>query len=153
MGTRVPTTASTGGSEPAPSWRPTRHDRAALARQTSVLLRELGHDPVTVAMRLAGAGVQGEPADARGCALAVYLRAVMTADSRVSGIRVFHDRVVINSPGRLAAHRVSVHLPPPLRAFVTGFDARRYPALVRAAIPGDAAGGRSRAPVALPGGN
>jgi hypothetical protein len=61
----------------------------------------------------------------------MYLRAVMEGDRRVCGVRVFHDRLVITSPGRVRQHRVVVSMPQPVRAFVAGFDAQRYPKLVR----------------------
>ena len=108
-----------------------RGDRVALARHTAWLLRSLGDDPATVAQRLSDAGVRGMPADARQCALAVYLRAVMEGDSRVNAVRVFHDRVVVGTPGRFRQRRVVVSLPAAVRGFVSGFDTRRYPELVR----------------------
>ena len=111
--------------------RPRRRDRVELGRQTRGLLQALGSEPGEVASTLAAAGVLGQPADARQCALAVYLSAVMHGDTHVSGVRVFHDRLVVSSPGRLRQHRVVVPVPPPVRAFVAGFDAQRYPDLVR----------------------
>jgi hypothetical protein len=110
-----------------------REDRRELARDSTQLLSSLGSDPVAVAGSLESAGVRGEPADARQCALAVYFRAVMAGDPRVSGVRVFHDRLVIGSPGRLFTHRVGVSLPTSVRAFISGFDARHYPGLLRPA--------------------
>ena len=125
-------------------WRAARRDRAALARQTAQLLHALGGEPVEVAGALAEAGVLGRPADARQCALAVYLRAVMSGDNRVGAVRVLRDRVVVvSSPGRLG-RRVVVPMPPAARAFVTSFDAQRYPALLRRR-------GSERAPAASPG--
>jgi hypothetical protein len=114
---------------------PRRPDRIALGRQTGGLLRTLGADAGSVATSLAVAGVKGQPADARQCALAVYLHAVMDGDPRVASVRVFHDRLVIGSPGRVRQHRVVVALPQAVRAFVAGFDAQRYPMLVRAERP------------------
>jgi hypothetical protein len=114
------------------SGRPRRRDRAELARHARGLLQGLGTETTQVASTLTDAGVRGQPADARQCALAVYLRAVMEGDPRVCGVRVFHDRLVITSPGRVRQHRVVVSMPPPVRAFVAGFDAQRYPGLVRA---------------------
>jgi hypothetical protein len=111
--------------------RPRRHERRELARHAADLLGTLGDDQVTVARSLAAAGVTGEPADARRCALATYLRAVMQGDARVGAVRVFHDRVVISCPGRLRQRRVTVMLPAPARSFVAGFDAEQYPTLVR----------------------
>lgn len=116
------------------SQRPIRRDdRRALARDSTQLLSSLGSDAAAVADSLESAGVRGEPADARQCALAVYFRAVMAGDPRVSGVRVFHDRLVIGSPGRLYTHRVGVPLPTSVRAFIGGFDARHYPGLLRPA--------------------
>lgn len=112
-------------------WRPTRHDRVALGRQTSALLRDLGDEAMAVASSLEEAGVRGQPADARQCAMAMYLRAVMQGDPRVCTVRVFHDRVVVGTPGRVHQRRVVVPLPAPIRAFVAGFDAQRYPSLIR----------------------
>jgi hypothetical protein len=102
-----------------------------LARHARGLLEGLGTEPSQVAAALTDTGVRGVPADARQCALAMYVRAVMAGDRRVTGIRVFHDRVVITCPGRWHHHRVTAALPMALRAFVAGFDAQRYPALVR----------------------
>ena len=110
---------------------PRRPDRVALGRQAGNLLRTLGTEAGSVATSLASAGVKGQPADARQCALAVYLHAVLDGDARVANVRVFHDRLVIGSPGRMRQHRVVVPLPPAVRAFVSGFDAQRYPVLVR----------------------
>lgn len=111
-------------------WRTTRHGRVDLGRQTVDLVRGLGDGPAAVAESLAEAGVHGVPADARQCAMAMYLRAVMQADARVASVRVFHDRVVVATPGQFRQHRVVVPLPAPVRAFVSGFDAQRYPELV-----------------------
>ena len=111
--------------------RPTRQDRRELARDSADLLRTLGDDAATVAESLASAGVKGAPTDARQCALAVYFGAVMAGDPRVSGVRVFHDRLVIGSPGRLFTRRVGVPLPSSVRTFIAGFDARHYPSLMR----------------------
>lgn len=111
--------------------RPRRQDRRELALHTAGLLGTLGNDPRGVATSLAAAGVRGQLADARQCALAVYLRAVMHGDAWVGTVRVFHDRLVINTPGSVRQHRVSVMLPAAVRSFVAGFDAQQYPELVR----------------------
>jgi hypothetical protein len=116
-----------------------REDRRELAWHTTQLLGRLGEDPAAVAGSLESAGVQGEPADARQCALAVYVRAIMAGDPRVSAVRVFHDRLVIGVPGRLHTHRVGVPLPSAVRGFVAGFDARHYPGLLRSTARDDAA--------------
>ena len=106
-----------------------------MGKQAGGLLKTLGADAGSVATSLAAAGVKGQPADARQCALAVYLHAVMDGDPRVASVRVFHDRLVIGSPGRLRQRRVVVSLPAAVRAFVAGFDAQRYPVLVRQLEP------------------
>lgn len=95
------------------------------------LLGTLGNDPRAVAGTLGTAGVKGQPADARQCALALYLRAVMAGDGQVGTVRVFHDRLLVTCPGHFRQHRVSVMLPPAVRSFVAGFDAQQYPELVR----------------------
>jgi hypothetical protein len=110
---------------------PRRRDRVELARQARGLLQDLGNEPSEVAAALHDAGVRGLAADARQCALATYVRAVMEGDARVTGVRVFHDRLVVTTPGRWHHRRVAVALPIALRAFVAGFDAQRYPALLR----------------------
>jgi hypothetical protein len=129
-----------------------RQDRLDLCRHTTMLLNGLGRDPAAVAGSLAAAGVQGEPADARQCALAMYLRAVMAADPRVTSVRVFHDRVVVGVPGRrMSRRRVAVAMPPASRAFVSGFDAQRYPMLVRSRNQRSCSGiGAVPAPSSLP---
>lgn len=132
--------------------RMSRQDRLDLARHTTMLLNGLGRDPAAIAGSLAAAGVQGEPADARQCALAMYLRAVMAADPRVTSVRVFHDRVVVGVPGNgVRRRRVPVAMAPALRAFVSGFDAQRYPMLVRGLSHRSCSGiGPAPAPASLP---
>ena len=127
---------------------PSRSERSALGKQAGGLLKTLGADAGSVATSLAAAGVKGQPADARQCALAVYLHAVMDGDPRVTSVRVFHDRLVIGSPGRLRQRRVVVSLPAAVRAFVTGFDAQRYPVLVRQLEPASEARADTPAPAA-----
>lgn len=127
---------------------PSRSERSALGKQAGGLLRTLGADAGSVATSLAAAGVKGQPADARQCALAVYLHAVMDGDPRVASVRVFHDRLVLGSPGRMRQRRVVVSLPAAVRAFVAGFDAQRYPVLVRPQEPAAAAGADMATPVA-----
>jgi len=124
-----------------------RQDRRELGRQTETLVGTLGHEPRAVANALAAAGVRGQPADARQCALAMYVRAVMEGDDRVGAVRVFHDRLMINSPGRFRQHRVTVMLPSAVRSFISGFDAELYPELVRS---GEDAAGRVPAPQTSP---
>ena len=124
-----------------------RQDRRELGRQTETLVGALGHEPRAVASALAAAGVRGQPADARQCALAMYVRAVMEGDDRVGMVRVFHDRLMINSPGRFRQNRVTVMLPSAVRSFISGFDAELYPELVR---PGEDVAGRVPAPQTSP---
>ena len=108
-----------------------RQDRRQLGRQTETLVNALGDEPRAVASSLAAAGVKGQPADARQCALAVYMHAVMDADDRVGTVRVFHDRMMISSPGRFRQRRITVMLPSAVRSFISGFDAEQFPELLR----------------------
>jgi hypothetical protein len=92
-------------------------------------LRCLGDSEDQVAQRLEAAGVRGRPGSGRGCAIAVYLSAVVAADRRVESVLVSTERVFLKLDGRRL--HLGVSLPKPLRRFVADFDHHRYPALVR----------------------
>jgi hypothetical protein len=105
-----------------------------LKRHTRVLLAGLGDNADEVAEALESAGVVGTPTSNRGCAVALYLSAVMGSDPHVRSVVVGHCSLVINlvQPGdRRPAGRLQVQLPKPVRQFVAAFDARRYPTVVR----------------------
>ena len=105
-------------------------ERATVRRQTEQLLGNLGESPGQVADTLAGSGVRGLPANSRECAVAVYLGAVVGADSRVRGIKVCKSEVLVERSGWWR-RSVVVPLPTSVRQFIAAFDARTYPELLR----------------------
>lgn len=113
-------------------------ERAAIRRHTQDLLASLGTSASAVAAALTEAGVRGLPSNARECAVAVYLGAVISADSRVRSVKVCKSEIQIERTG-CWRRSVIVPLPDPVRQFVAAFDARSYPVLLRddqAAGPG-----------------
>jgi hypothetical protein len=107
-----------------------RSERATVRRQTEALLSELGDSPAKVATALASAGVRGVPANSRECAVAVYLGAVVSADSRVRGVKVCKSEVLVERTGWWR-RSVVVPLPSAVRQFIAAFDARTFPELLR----------------------
>lgn len=107
-----------------------RSERATVRRQTEELLAALGDTPTRVAATLASAGVKGTPANSRECAVAVYLDAVVAADSRVRGVKVCKSEVLVERTGWWR-RSVVVPLPTPVRQFIAAFDARTFPELLR----------------------
>ncbi len=102
--------------------------------QTRTLLTGLGTCPDEVAESLRAAGVHGIPKNNRGCAVALYLGALMGSDPRVRSIKVGHCSLLIDtvsSPGLRPSGRVQVQLPKPVRQFIAAFDAQNYPAITR----------------------
>jgi hypothetical protein len=100
-----------------------------IREQTRELLGGLGHDAEEVAASLAAEGVRGKPRSAQGCAIAVYVGAVVAADNRVRSITVEDTRLTIR-PAKRWSRPISVRLPRPVRDFITGFDAERFPRLL-----------------------
>ncbi len=121
-------------------------ERATVRRQTHALLDSLGRTPAEVAGSLAGLGVRGVPADSRACAVAVYLDAVVAADARVRGVKVCKSEVLVERSGWWR-RSVVVTLPAAVRQFVSAFDARQFPVLVRPVVPSTRATGGSIPPV------
>lgn len=107
-----------------------RSERATVRRQTEQLLGNLGASPGQVASTLVEGGVRGLPANSRDCAVAVYLGAVIGADSRVRGVKVCKSEVLIERAGWWR-RSVVVPLPTSVRQFIAAFDARTYPELLR----------------------
>jgi hypothetical protein len=108
------------------------HRRAATKRNTIGLLTSLGNTADAVAASLEAAGVRGVSANPRGCAVAVYLGAVIGADPQVRSVKVGRAEVVI-TPKRWWGRSIVVPIPPPAREFVVAFDAGRFPKLLRTA--------------------
>ncbi len=104
-----------------------------IKRRAGALLQGLGRDPDEVASTLRAAGVQGVPRSNTSCAVAVYASAVMEADPRIRSVAVGPCTLVlslIKEDGRPGG-KLTVQLPKPVRAFVDGFDASRYPEVLR----------------------
>ncbi len=98
-----------------------------LRKNVATELHSLGQTPAEVAARLSAAGVSGRPRDPRGCAVAVYLNAVVGADSDVESLAV-PGSVVWMRPLR-SRIPVCVRLPRSVRAFIAAFDAGAFPEL------------------------
>lgn len=111
------------------------------------LLQSLGDTPAAVASCLRDHGVAGVPCDAKGCAVARFLSAVVTAGGDCQQVRVLRRVVILRTGGGLPWRLV--RLPEPVRLFVRGFDAGEYPRLVARAC-GQAGQRRSADPVASP---
>jgi|SRR5579862_250251 len=105
--------------------------RCELRTQVDAVLRSLGDDPAHVARHLEAAGVRGRPRNPEGCAIAVYLSAVVGSDPRVRAVLVMPERVVVQR-ARWWQAPVMVPLPKALCGFVAQFDHHRYPRLIRA---------------------
>lgn len=106
-------------------------DQKAIRRQTTDLLAALGGSSTEVATSLAEYQVRGRPRDPHGCAVAVYLRAVLGADPRIKAVKVSETCVRISLVQRRRS--VQVSSPRAVRGFVESFDHGLFPSLVRPA--------------------
>jgi hypothetical protein len=109
-------------------------ERRALRAQTSQLLTALGDDADTVATSLATVGVRGQARSGDGCAIALYMTAVVGADHRVSSVIVTSTRLGVKPQSRWSPVIV-VRLPRAVRKFIAAFDAGRFPNLLAVARP------------------
>ena len=105
-----------------------------IKRRVGDLLDGLGHDPDEVAASLEAAGVHGVPKSNTTCAIALYSAAVMEADPRIRSVAVGPCTLILSlvrpEDGR-SGGKLVVQLPKPVRGFVDGFDAGRYPRVLR----------------------
>jgi hypothetical protein len=106
-------------------------ERRALRTQTRQLLTALGDDADQVAGSLAAEGVRGRAHSPQGCAIAVYLTAVVAADKRVKSVIVTSTRLGLKPESRWSP-LIVVPLPRAVRQFVSAFDAERFPHLLPA---------------------
>ncbi|MGA2835624.1 MAG: hypothetical protein ABSF84_03405 [Acidimicrobiales bacterium] len=109
-------------------------DLRQIRKHAHTLLDELGRSPDEVAASLEAAGVRGVPRSNSSCAIALYTAALMKADSRIRSVAVGPCSLVIDLARRTDSRpggKLSVQLPKPVRGFVAGFDASRYPMVVR----------------------
>jgi len=112
-------------------------DLRQIKKHALALLEGLGGNPDEVAESLRSAGVHGVPKSNSSCAIALYTAALMKTDPRIRSVAVGPCSLVItlvhpedSRPGG----RLAVQLPKPVRAFVAGFDAWRYPEVIRVAV-------------------
>jgi hypothetical protein len=104
-----------------------------IKRRVGELLDSLGHDPDEVAGTLEAAGVHGIQKSNTSCAIAVYTAAVMRADPRITSVAVGPCTLLLTltHPSGRPGGKLVVQLPRPVRGFVDGFDAGRYPTVLR----------------------
>ena len=127
-----------------------------IKRRVGALLEGLGHDPDEVAGTLEAAGVHGVPRSNSSCAIALYTAAVMRTDPRITSVAVGPCTLLLTlvHPDGRPGGRLVVQLPKPVRGFVDGFDAGRYPRVLRLQVTdgpgGGAPGGRAAFPADVP---
>ena len=105
-----------------------------MKRRVGTLLDGLGRSADDVATSLEAAGVRGMPRSNSPCAVAVYTAALMRTDPRIRSVAVGPCTLVLTlirpADGRPGG-KLTVQLPKPVRGFVDGFDASRYPRMIR----------------------
>jgi len=104
--------------------------RDQLKAELGSLLRSLGDDQAQIAAQLGAMGVRGVPRDSRGCAIAVFLHAVLGADRAIDSVKVTSRKVQLKT-SPWWRRNLSLGLPPPVRDFVACFDAGGFPSLLR----------------------
>ena len=121
-----------------------------IKRRVGALLEGLGHDPDEVAGTLEAAGVHGVPRSNSSCAIALYTAAVMRADPRITSVSVGPCTLLLTlvHPDGRPGGRLVVQLPKPVRGFVDGFDAGRYPRVLRLQVADGPGGGAPGGPAA-----
>lgn len=103
-----------------------------LHQQIQDLLLGLGSCRTEVAETLRRLGVRARPKDAQGCAIALYLKAVLGADRRVRSLDVKNSGVTVRIDGsRRWSRSMTIALPEPAREFIVAFDEAVYPDLIR----------------------
>ena len=109
-------------------------ERKELRADTSRLLQALGDHADQVAASLEAQGVTGAPRSPQGCAVAVYVSAVVGADRRVNAVAVHNTGVLIRRSSRWRPP-VAVPLPAAVKEFIIRFDRGGFPALARREQP------------------
>lgn len=99
-----------------------------LRKQVGELLTDLGRTGDEVAMRLRNSGVCGTPKDVHGCAIALYLNAILGTETGIRSIRV--DRACVHLSAGRWMMPMSIPLPGAVRTFIQAFDRQLYPELV-----------------------
>jgi hypothetical protein len=130
----------------SPHPQTTTVNRQALRTSLRALLAELGSTGSEVAQTLRSAGIEGTQKSARDCALALYLRAVVTGDMRVGSVVVWGPTIVVHRTGGLRLP-IRLQVPGAVRTFIAGFDRGDFPELCRDGTVGRSGFGQvSRAP-------
>lgn len=104
-------------------------NRQTIRASLHQLLAGLGASGSEVAQTLQAAGVRGTQRDIRDCALASYLRAIVTGEMRVRSIVVRGPSILVHRTGLRPAIWLSV--PDPVECFITDFDRGKFPELIR----------------------
>jgi hypothetical protein len=105
-----------------------------LKLQIQELLLGLGSCRSDVAEALRRLRVRARPKDSQGCAVALYLKAVLGADERVRSLDVKNRdlEIRVDRPTLFRWTRiVTIPLPEPVREFIVAFDEAVYPDLIR----------------------
>lgn len=109
--------------------------RRQLRKQISHLLAGLGADHREVAATLQRAGIRGVPRNPGGCAIALYLGAVLGADSRIHSVTVgtncLKASTLKSTPFYFFYGTMLLPVPKPVGQFITAFDEGCYPELTR----------------------
>lgn len=96
-------------------------------------LDALGDSAREVSSKLVASGVRGTPRDAKDCAIARYLGAIIGGDCLVTEIEVTARRLEVSTTRRSGP--IVVDLPPAICSFVAAFDRLAYPELVQSLAP------------------
>ncbi len=108
--------------------------RRQLKQQIQGLLTDLGPSHRDVATTLQRVGIRGVPKNPEGCAVALYLGAVLGSDSRVQSVAVGSNCLKASTTPSTPFYfhgTMLVPVPKPVGQFIAAFDDGRYPELVR----------------------
>jgi hypothetical protein len=108
--------------------------RRQLTRQIRSLLADLGSTHQEVASTLHRAGIRAVPKQPDNCAVAMYLGAVLGADSRIHSVTVGSNCLKAATKQATPFYFYGTMLIPVPKAvgqFIAAFDEGRYPELVR----------------------
>lgn len=129
--------------------------RRQLTRQIRNLLSELGSSHQEVAATLHQAGIRAVPKHPDSCAVAMYLGAVLGADSRIQSVTVGSNclkAATLQATPFYFYGTMLIPVPKPVGQFIAAFDEGLYPELVREdAVTPTRDGRRLPAPIEAPG--
>jgi hypothetical protein len=109
--------------------------RRQLKQQIRDLLADLGGSHREVAACMRRAGIRAVPKNPEGCAIALYLGAVLGADSRMESVSVGSNCLKASTkqstPFSLFHGTMLIPVPKAVGQFIAAFDEGCYPELVR----------------------